>query len=462
MDAYGLQMAKYASALQYDRIPREVTEWVKVLVLDTLGVAVFGSHLPWCRTVIDYSRYLAGPREATLWGSKGEKVAAPNAALANGTCCHCFELDETHRKSWLHAFGVTLPPALAIGEGNGLTGKELIAVLVAAVDINIRVAMALNIEVVNRYGLHPTGGLGHFGAAIAASKALRLPAEQMARAFGLAGSRAMGTEIIKVDGSHLKRLYSGRAAHNGVESALLAKMGFEGPLRILEGEYGGIFDVLWGVCDQKKYDYGLLTQGLGDDFSELLQIGIKPYPLHLHTHPSVDLALDILKGESLDWKSIKSVEIRTRTRNVNRLSHRRPATVMLAQQSIPYAVSAAFVDGAFGVDQLSPEKLQDENILEFSEKKVFLIADEAMDRAFPEKDPAEMVVKTSDGRVFTKKTNHSRGNPESPLSLGDIKDKFHNLAGRVLPKEQLSKLEDAVLNLEKCTHVGQLTSLLCK
>jgi len=461
MQPYGLELSIYAANLKYEKIPHEIVNQIKVLVLDTMGVALFGSSLAWCKTVKDYSMYMGGPKEATLWGG-GEKVAAPNAALANGTFCHCFELDETHRKSWLHAFGVTLPAALAVGETNGLSGKELITALAASVDINIRVALAINIEIVNRYGLHPTGGLGHFGAAIAAGKSLRLPAEKIASAFGLAGSRAMGTEIIKVDGSHLKRLYSGRAAHNGVESALLAMRGFEGPIRILEGEYGGIFDVLWGVCNEKKYDYELLLKDLGNDFSELLNIGIKPYPLHLHTHPSVDLALQIRRENNLDWQDIKSVEIWTRTRNVKRLAHRTPETVMLAQQSIPYVVAASFVDGRFGVEQLSLDRLKDEKIREFSEKRVQLIADEEMDKVFPSKDPAVMCVQTYDGRLIKKRTDFSRGNPECPLSIDEIKGKYYDLAGKVMPMDKLVEIENMVLNLENCNDVKEITDLLGK
>ncbi len=460
MEPYALQLSRYAADLRYEAIPAPVAERMKLLVLDTLGVGVFGAQLPWCKTVYDYAAYLAGPAESTLWGLGKGKVAAPNAALANGTSCHCFELDETHRKSWLHAVGVTLPAAMAIGETNGLTGKELIATLVAAVDVNIRVALSIDIERLNRRGLHPTGALGHFGGAIAAAKALRLDAPGIASAFGLAGSRAMGTEIIKVDGSHLKRLYSGRAAHNGVESALLAQRGLDGPVHIIEGEYGGIFDVLWGVTETPGYDLTRLTTGLGSDFSELLQIMIKCYPLHSHVHPAVDVALDLANENDLDWRDIEKVTLRTRTRNATRLAHTAPATVMLAQQSFPYTVAASFVDRTFGVDQVANERLSDPRLIDFATHRVRLIADPEMDRIFPEDDPADMEVRMKSGKVFHKRTENGRGTPKQPLSTEQVTAKFRGLASRVLPDDKVQGLQERVLRLEECDDVREISALL--
>ena len=67
---------------------------------------------------------------------------------------------------------------------------------------------------------------------------LRLDAEQMLDALGSAGTQAAGLWEFNADGAMSKRLHPGKAAFNGVLSADLARAGFTGATRILEGERG--------------------------------------------------------------------------------------------------------------------------------------------------------------------------------------------------------------------------------
>ena len=94
-------LAQFAAELTYDRIPAAVREHIKICMLDTLGCGLFGSTLPWSRMVADFGREFQGKPEATVWG-RGFKVPSPEAALANGTAVHSFELDDLHKTSILH------------------------------------------------------------------------------------------------------------------------------------------------------------------------------------------------------------------------------------------------------------------------------------------------------------------------------------------------------------------------
>ena len=46
---YTRGIAEFVSGLGYDAIPREVRERAKLLILDSLGCALYGARLPWCR-----------------------------------------------------------------------------------------------------------------------------------------------------------------------------------------------------------------------------------------------------------------------------------------------------------------------------------------------------------------------------------------------------------------------------
>ncbi len=47
-NTYTRGLAEYIAGSTYDAIPEPVVEHAKLLVLDSIGVGVFGSSLPWC------------------------------------------------------------------------------------------------------------------------------------------------------------------------------------------------------------------------------------------------------------------------------------------------------------------------------------------------------------------------------------------------------------------------------
>ena len=44
---YTRQLAEYIAGSRFEQVPQPIVEHVKLLVLDTIGVGVFGSALPW-------------------------------------------------------------------------------------------------------------------------------------------------------------------------------------------------------------------------------------------------------------------------------------------------------------------------------------------------------------------------------------------------------------------------------
>ena len=54
--SYTQKIADFVSGLGYERIPREVVERSKLLILDGLGCAIYAAELPWSRILIDTLR----------------------------------------------------------------------------------------------------------------------------------------------------------------------------------------------------------------------------------------------------------------------------------------------------------------------------------------------------------------------------------------------------------------------
>ena len=90
----------------------------------------------------------------------------------------------------------------------------------------------------------------------------------MLHALGTAGTQAAGLWEFNADGAMSKHLHPGKAAMNGVLAADLARAGFTGASRILEGERG-FFRAM-----SRAYDPARVTEGLGavvEDRRERLQ-----------------------------------------------------------------------------------------------------------------------------------------------------------------------------------------------
>src|SRR5690606_37824847 len=165
----------------------------------------------------------AGP--ASVMGD-GKTYSPAVAALLNGALGHSLDFDDTHADSSLHPSAPVVPAAFAVGEAVGASGAEVLTAIVAGYEVCCRLGNALDPSSHYARGFHPTATAGTFGAAAAAAKLYRLPAERIATAFGVSGSQAAGSLQFLENGAWNKRFQVGAAAMNGVVAATLAKEGF--------------------------------------------------------------------------------------------------------------------------------------------------------------------------------------------------------------------------------------------
>ena len=158
------------------------------------------------------------------------------AAFANAISSHSIELDDIDVLALFHFSPPVYSSALAVADATQASGKDLIAALAAGCEMMERVSRAANNSLRNR-AFHTTPTCGVFGATIAASKLLRLNAEKITNALGMAGAQASG--LMEMYGPSMqKRFNPGPTARNGVTAALMAQLGFTGADTIFEGERG--------------------------------------------------------------------------------------------------------------------------------------------------------------------------------------------------------------------------------
>jgi 2-methylcitrate dehydratase PrpD len=344
------QLAEFATALRYEDIPAPVIAITKACLIDTVGVALFGSSLPWSRGVADFARHTGAGGASTILSAALPRVSAPAAALANGTAAHAFELDNLRQPSvGVHPGAGAHVAALAVAEEYKASGRDFITALVAGCECMLRIGIAAK-QTSEHIGFHAPGLTGVFGSAIAASRLMGHDSRHTLMAVAIGGSLCSGLlAFVKAgNGGMVKRLHMGRAAEGGVTAAYLAGRGYEGPDVILEGKFG-FLDVY-----ARDGDPAALTEGLGTRWDSL-NIWFKMFPCHVTAQAPVRAMRHLMREHHFGAPDVAGIVLEAGEKVLSHHADREPHDVATAQYSVPFCVALslfrdpadprAFLDG---------------------------------------------------------------------------------------------------------------------
>ncbi len=365
-------------------VPDEVFAHTARLVLDGLGVGLFGSTTQWGRLVGDLVMDQAGVPEAAVWGS-GVRVPASQAPLANGTFMHSFEFDDLHAGAVIHGAAQVVPAALAVAghraAGNdraqaGIpTAEELALACVAGFEVGGRIGLATGRAQLGR-GFHPSPNTGLFSAAATAGLLLGLDERALGHAFGIAASSG-GFLMAAQYGAMVKRMHPGRSAQAGVLAALLAARGFTGIDDVIEQPFGGFAHAYAGIGADGLTE---IAADLGRRW-ETLRFSPKAYPCCGSNHTSIDALRVILdRLPELKPDDIESIHVASSTLTAKHVGWPYvPDSVTSAQMNLSYTLAVFAVDRELFVDQFAADRIDDPRVLDLAER-VVVEADPDIDR----------------------------------------------------------------------------------
>jgi 2-methylcitrate dehydratase PrpD len=402
------ELLDYADGFESARLPRDVADVTRMFTLDTLSLMLAGRVAPGCSPTLELLKSWGGNPQASIFG-ESLKLPVPAAAMLNSLHAHAFDFDDTHERGDMHGYAVVLPAALAVAEEIGnVTGQEFLAAVAIGVDVAYRVGLGI----VKYRGWHPTATCGVFGAAVAASRLLKLSRKEQHNAMGIAYSLAAGNFQCILDGSLTKRLQPAFAARAGAESALLAKSGITGAKNVLEGKFG-----FFPLYEANEYARKPLVEGLGVSF-EGLNASMKPYPSCRFCHGAVDMALSLRKELGLDVRDIASVTLSMPAEAYDYVGGAYApgdSPQVSAQFNSAYNVAVAFVRGKVGLQEFDLTTVTNPAIIALA-GKVDTIAVHEEKYCF---GPQALVLKLRDGREFKRDVVTMKGHPEMPMSADE-------------------------------------------
>jgi 2-methylcitrate dehydratase PrpD len=444
-------LGEWVAGLTLAAVPDDVLTQLKRCVLDSIGCGLYGSVQPWGRIIADTAAALSGGGPSSLFG-RVEKVSTADAALANGTAIHGFELDDAHVSSSLHPGAVTLPAALALGEARGVSGADLLTALAAGYEVGLRVGICAGVSH-STSGYHVTGTAGTLGSAAAAARVLRLSPIETAHALAIGATQAAGLYSARM-GAMTKRFHAGRASQSGVLAALLAGRGFTGALDALEAPFGGFMSTLKG-----QFAPETMLTGLGENW-EIARVGLKAYAACASAHTTIDGVRE-LRSRGLTATNLQRMTVRmSKKGHINIGWPYKLGEVITAQMNGFYAAAVALLDGDAFVEQYAQARLADPAILALM-PRISIVHDPELDRGGAGKRHAVGIEAVrSDGTVLTTFAEQRRGSAEHPLSVHEVEQKFRRLVKDVLPARRSDALIEIVVGLESKPDLDEFTSLI--
>jgi 2-methylcitrate dehydratase PrpD len=439
-------LAKFAATLRYDDLPPRTREHCKSLLLDALACAVAGHQGEETGQVATFAGSLAQSSESSVIG--GEALSLAGAILLNGYLITAVTMCDVHRSTVTHITPEIVPPALAIAERDGRSGRDLLVAIAAGCEVATRIGIGLDYPVFRARGWHGPGVLGPFGAAAAVGSLLAFDPDTMARAFGLAGSQSAGT--FAAWGTPTVKFHQCRGALSGLMAALLAQQNFVATREFLTAKDGGLYNT---YANGGKADAAVAD--LGRRF-ELEQIALRLWPSASSIQGMNTALFDIVEKHAVDPARVRKVRIALAKSTFD--MHGGFATYKAkfeALLSTHYTAAVILHDRALTLAQFEPRRYDDPKLRKFAAEQVEVRPDASLGGS-----QAQVDIEMADGTTLSARCEYPLGSAENPLSRAQIEQKFRSYAAGVLPDAHIADVLKAVNRLEDFGSVRKLMDLL--
>jgi 2-methylcitrate dehydratase PrpD len=413
-------LCEFLANLRYEQIPLDVVARTEDFFLDWLGSGLAGKGSRPVLVLEQFAKAMGpatGPSE--ILTTRG-RTSPFFAALINGAASHVVEQDDVHNGSVYHPATVVFPAVLAAAQEVGATGKDLITASVAGYECGVRVGEFLGRSHYKVF--HTTGTAGKLAAAAGVAHILKLDARQMQHCIGSAGTMAAGLWEFLRDAADSKQLHTAKAAADGLMAAYIARDGFTGAQRILEGAQG----MAAGMSSDA--DPAKLVDGLGTRWG-LAETSFKFHASCRHTHPAADALLKLMQDNKLKHDDITAVTAHVHQGAIDVLGPvTDPQTIHQSKFSMGFVLALAALHGRAGLADFTEAALKDKATRAFHDK-VKMVLDPVVDGAYPKRWLGHVTATTEDGRQLEGKVSSPKGDPDNTLSRPEIEDKAVRLAG---------------------------------
>lgn len=436
------KIAEFALEQTMETIPVNVAGYGKLLLMDTFGVAMANLEAEHAQAIRRVVAEVQSRPDSTLWGSP-DKVQAGDAVLYNAGLIHGSDYDDTHVGGIVHPSAAVVSTAVCVGEMTGASGKAIYESIIVGWEIIIRLALAAKGRF-HDVGYHGTGIVSSFAAACVAGRLLGVQKEVLVNAMGICGSQAAGLQEFLRDGTWVKKLHPGWAAHSAVYAVRLAMAGFTGSPRVFEGDFGMWMTHCGGVDGLEVMD------DLGKVW-HTTEVTFKMYPVCHMTHSFIDCLLEAREQLEIKPCDIESIQCRIEERCYHivcepEAAKKNPDTDYMMRFSLPYVAAAAMVKGKVSPWEIDMGLARDSQIQELM-NKVECVADYS--KRNPGFFPGWVKIRLKNGKEYIRDQRWEKGTPDNPADLDAVMAKFNNNLEHFYSSSQIQELAEVIQRIEQ-------------
>ena len=436
---------------KFEDVPPSAMGRIRDGILDGISIAFLGYYKIGGRHVEYANRIGFGAPESTIVGD-GSKVSCMVAAGVNASMGH--STDFFDGGPGYPSMASLSPSGVAVAERVGSSGRDLITAVAVGYEISARLhRAAFPLELI--HGKLPKRDASFAGTdrqrasviAIAASKLLGLDQGQTSNAICIAWYYTPVPSAMTKNGS-----FNLGSCHWGIQAALLAQSGFEGPTDALGNE--------------SHYDQDRLLSSPSHYYYASNELHLKPWISSRGVQPGIAVTLDIVKEQGISPDEIEEIRF-----NAKRLyldypfNTPEPKEYFEASNSVPWAFAMALLGYEAGPEWLTEERLNDPKCIALSRKvkmgelpRATEIWESGVKNPNEATNEVEVVAR---GKVHkgTMTYGEAPGSSTNPMSREWQERKFKANSTPVIGEKQAGELAGMLSTLEEQKDVRNVTRL---
>ncbi len=442
---YGL----FAEKFSYDMIPEKVIDYAKWILLDSIGVMIGAVDSEGFRCLKKAINEWGGKEEATILGT-GERTSAGNAALANIFLVHALGYNDLGGGGGHNSD--TMPAILAVAERENASGKDFLKAMILSYELGGRFTDGVG----GIFGYAPKGFpfdiRGGISIPPCLGTLLHMNAWQIANAIGICASHSIPLGILDTNNEenfHAKNLRMGFVGRDAIEASDLARFGFTGPMRVVEGDHGYSTTLLSGIDLEKAVDWSG-WRIFGSRFKNICADST--------TMGMVQTTIRLVTENDIKPEEVERVLIQSGKRAYGHTSaqcKKYPRNIETCDHSAFYANAVAIKDRKYTINAMDPKNWTDHVVLDL------------IDRI--EAQPTDLIDESGSGvivDIWTKDGRHFHGMCEEAYGMGvtemthdELLAKFREMVELRFSCENTDKLIDAIMNVDKLDSIRDLIRL---
>ncbi|WP_158921053.1 MmgE/PrpD family protein [Acidisphaera sp. S103] len=445
-------LADFLVGTSTEDLPPQAMRHAAMIIASTIASAAYGTQIQSARIIRDLTREQGGRPDASLWFDAGARLPVAEVARANAMLSDAAASDDSDLRNIVHAGTPLTATALAFAERIGATGQDVLTAIVLGYEAAGRISEAITPGFRAR-GFH--GCLGAvFAAAVAASRLLRLSAEQTAQSIAIAAT-SIGGLATAADTSVAREYHAGLAAQLGVNAALAAQRGYLAEERILE-TFQGFFEAFGGVDGATAA--GVATRDLGQSWDIVTDMAIKLVPGGHPYHAFGEAGANAARDGNIAASDVDTITIcRPGFTKLSGPLH--PTDLIGMAHSPAYFVAAGVADHAFSWVHASDAKIADPVIHGLIDK--VRVGAQPTEDAARYRQGATVTIRTRDGRTSTSTVFLPKGAGALGIAWDDIDAKYRTLVPAAgLPADKIEASLALIHDFHRVTDVSSLTGLL--